>query len=179
MQSAQIKSDLDSYQVGDSDQRPWGHYVVTAVGATNSGEEYCEKEITVNPGQILSLQSHEHRRELWTVLEGTLTVVVDNKSLTLGKGQSVTIPLTAIHCMANLGDTPCIVHERQIGLCSEDDIIRYVDAYGRAGSSTDPKIKAIICRTVGGKIAKKSELNHIMVIFFFRGLLKLSPGKHL
>jgi mannose-6-phosphate isomerase-like protein (cupin superfamily) len=144
MQTAQVKSDLDSYKVGDNDQRPWGKYVVTAVGKDESGEEYCEKDITVNPDQILSLQSHNHRREIWTVIQGTLTVVVDDKRLTLKEGESVNIPLQAIHCMANLEQDPCVVHERQMGLCSEEDIIRYVDAYGRAGTLIDSRIQASV-----------------------------------
>ena len=46
------------YTVGDSDTRPWGSYTVVAVGVNEGGEEFCEKEIVVNPGHILSLQSH-------------------------------------------------------------------------------------------------------------------------
>ncbi len=122
---------MDAYKIGDSDQRPWGSYVVTAVGTTEGGEEFCEKDITVKPGQILSLQSHEMRREHWRVTQGVLTVILDGKQLTLQTGEDVRIPLRGIHCMANLSDRACIVHERQEGVCREDDIKRYVDAYGR------------------------------------------------
>lgn len=130
---------MDAYTVGDSDQRPWGHYKVIAVGIDENGEGYCEKEITVNPGQILSLQSHNNRREVWIVQKGVLEVVVGDKHLSLQEGESVNIPLHAIHCMANGGQSPCVVHERQIGACSEDDIIRYVDAYGRGTLDLDAK----------------------------------------
>ena len=119
-----------AYAIGDTDTRPWGSYTVVAVGK-NDGEEYCEKEIIVNPGHILSLQSHEHRREHWMVKQGVLTVVLDGKRLELKKGEQVRIPLRAIHCMANLGKDSCIVREIQAGICREDDIARYMDAYGR------------------------------------------------
>ena len=33
--------------------------------------------------------------------------------------------------MANLGKDSCIVREIQAGVCREDDIARYMDAYGR------------------------------------------------
>ena len=122
---------MAAYKIGDHDERPWGSYVVTAVGHAG-GEEYCEKEITVRPGQILSLQSHELRREHWRVEKGTLTVVLDGERLTLNAGEDVRIPLRGVHCMANLGKVPCVVHERQEGVCREEDIRRYVDAYGRA-----------------------------------------------
>lgn len=141
---ARVNEILEEYTVGDSDQRPWGKYEVIAVGIDNNGEGYCEKEITVNPGQILSLQSHENRRELWTVKQGTLEVVLDGVHHTLKAGEDINIPLHAIHCMANGQNSACVVHERQIGHCSEDDIIRYIDAYGRQTAAVDSKIQKSI-----------------------------------
>jgi len=119
------------YKVGDSDTRPWGSYVVTGVGKNTAGEEFCAKDISVNPGGVLSLQSHDMRRELWTVKNGTLTVVLDDQRLSLDAGQSVNIPQGAIHCMANLTGKPVVVSEMQEGTCRESDIKRYVDANGR------------------------------------------------
>ena len=120
------------YREGDSDERPWGSYTVTAIGKTDSGDDFCEKEITVNPGQKLSLQSHQFRREHWRVKEGILTVIRDDEQLILGPDAEIDIPQGAVHCMANTGDTVCIVYERQEGICREDDITRYADPYGRA-----------------------------------------------
>jgi mannose-6-phosphate isomerase-like protein (cupin superfamily) len=135
----EIKPAFSPYSVGDRDRRPWGDYVVTGVGFNGDGEEYCEKEITVNPGQALSLQSHDHRRETWTVRKGVLTAIVDGHRIDLKAGQSVVIPQGSLHCMANLGGEPCLVAERQEGMCREDDIRRYSDAYGRdAGGKTPP-----------------------------------------
>ncbi|HEY8190448.1 MAG TPA: phosphomannose isomerase type II C-terminal cupin domain [Micavibrio sp.] len=125
------------YKVGDSDQRPWGHYIVTAVGLNDQGEEYCEKDITVKPAQILSLQSHKLRREHWTVKTGVLTVIVDGRRMTLSAGEDVRIPEGGIHCMANLAAEDCVVHEMQEGTCREEDIIRYLDAYRRAPDDHD------------------------------------------
>jgi len=118
------------YRVGDSDERPWGSYVVLAVGVRN-GEEYCEKRITVDPNRILSLQSHEHRRETWIVEQGAMTAIIDGRQKELQAGDSISIPEGAIHCMANLSDEPCVIRERQEGICREEDIHRYIDAYGR------------------------------------------------
>lgn len=124
------------YIIGDTDIHPWGSYTVVATGK-NDGEEYCEKEIIVNPGQILPLQSHEQRREHWMVKQGILTVVLDGKRLELKKGDEVRIPLRAIHSMANLGKDACILREIQAGSCRADDMTLYgeADAHGRAGSS--------------------------------------------
>jgi mannose-6-phosphate isomerase-like protein (cupin superfamily) len=126
---------MDEYKTGDRDERPWGSYIVTGSGKTPDNEEYCEKEITVAPGKILSLQSHNHRRETWQVLKGKLTVILNDRYFELSRGETIHIPQGALHCMANTGSAPCIVFERQEGLCREDDIIRYVDAYGR---NTEP-----------------------------------------
>lgn len=124
-------SNMKQYVVGDAEERPWGRYVVTGAGHTPAGEEYCTKDITVLPGKILSLQSHDQRREEWTVKSGILTVVLDDRRLVLQAGESVDIPLQAIHCMANLEAVPCVVSELQQGVCREEDIRRYVDANGR------------------------------------------------
>jgi mannose-6-phosphate isomerase len=146
---------MQAYKPGDSDQRPWGGYVVTGVGANAKGEEYCDKDITVNPGQILSLQSHALRREHWKVLNGTLTVILDDKVVTLQKGQDIVIPQGAIHAMANLSQSPVVVQERQEGICREEDIVRYLDAYGRSSPYTpDP-------RTQGSVAAYESVMKQI------------------
>lgn len=127
---------MAAYKVGETDTRPWGGYTVTGVGETITGEEYCEKEITVNPRQVLSLQSHDHRREMWRVVSGTLTVLKNDTLLTLCAGEVVELPQGALHCMANLdAQTPAVVFERQEGICREEDIHRFADAYGRAGET--------------------------------------------
>lgn len=130
------------YQVGESDySRGWGGYEVTNVVYEDNDPSrnclVCEKDITVNPAQALSLQSHDQRRELWTVKKGTLTVVLDGQKLTLNPGEDVRIPVGGIHCMANLGSEPCVVHEVQEGFCDEDDIHRFKDMYGRPAEKSD------------------------------------------
>jgi mannose-6-phosphate isomerase-like protein (cupin superfamily) len=127
----------ERYAVGDMDIRPWGSYTVIAVGIKESGEESCEKEIQVSPGHILSLQSHEHRREHWKVITGELTVVLDGQRLTLKEGEQVRVPQGSIHCMANMGDEACVVREIQQGICREEDITRYMDTYGRGTAGAD------------------------------------------
>ena len=133
-------AEFTPYKVGDHDTRPWGSYTVTAVGTNDAGEDICEKEIHVLPGQVLSLQSHENRREHWQVTDGTLTVILDDHRHELPTGESIRIPQGAIHCMANLTDTPCTVREIQEGICREDDIKRYIDAYGRGTESIDSEM---------------------------------------
>ena len=133
---------MAAYKVGDRDSRPWGEYEVTAIG-TNDNYEFCEKCIIVQPNNILSLQSHELRRETWSVMQGELTVILNDRVINLRPGEEIFIPQGSIHAMANLGSEPCRVFERQEGLCREEDIKRYLDAYGRdVQESEDPLVRA-------------------------------------
>jgi len=110
------------------EHRPWGHFEVLHEGAG-----FKVKEIVVEPGGRLSLQSHEHRAEHWVVVAGTARVTVDEKILTLQPNQSVHIPLGARHRMENPGEVPMHLIEVQCGgYLGEDDIVRYEDVYGRS-----------------------------------------------
>lgn len=107
--------------------RPWGWYTCLA-----EGDGYLTKVICVSPKQKLSIQSHNHRSEHWVVLEGRAKVILNNEDNYLVAGQSIDIPLKAIHSLQNPYDTDLKIIEVQKGdYISEDDIIRYEDVYGR------------------------------------------------
>ncbi|MBR1907483.1 mannose-1-phosphate guanylyltransferase/mannose-6-phosphate isomerase [bacterium] len=107
--------------------RPWGFYTNIC---ENKG--YLVKRILVNPKQALSIQSHNHRAEHWTVIKGKAKVVLDNNEHILEKGQSIDIPLKAIHSLQNPFDEDLEIIEVQMGdILLEEDIIRYSDIYGR------------------------------------------------
>ena len=107
--------------------RPWGYYT-----CMNIGEGYLTKTICVMPKQKLSIQSHNYRSEHWVVLEGKAFVVLDDKEYIIEAGDSIDIPVKAIHSLQNPYDTELKIIEVQKGeYISEDDIIRYNDIYGR------------------------------------------------
>jgi mannose-1-phosphate guanylyltransferase/mannose-6-phosphate isomerase len=86
----------------------------------------------MKPGAALSLQSHNHRLEYWIVVEGTARVTVDENIKLVTEGQSVYIPLGAVHRMENPGKVPMVLIEVQTGAYfAEDDVIRYEDIYAR------------------------------------------------
>ena len=88
--------------------------------------------ICVQPNQKLSLQSHNHRSEHWTVLEGQATVILEDKTILVNAGDSIDIPLQAKHSLQNLTEQELKIIEVQKGnYISEDDIVRYQDCYGR------------------------------------------------
>ncbi len=109
------------------DYRPWGWYESIALGS-----RFQVKRIVVNPGGILSLQSHNYRSEHWIVVGGTAKVTIDNDITIVNENQSVYIPLGAIHRLENPSELPLTLIEVQTGsYFGEDDITRYEDVYAR------------------------------------------------
>jgi mannose-6-phosphate isomerase len=110
-----------------TETRPWGKFEVLL-----DASDVKVKRITVNPGQRLSYQYHEKRREVWTVVKGMLTIVLEDEKLFRGKGQSIKIPLGDKHRAWNETESPVVFIEVQTGTYfGEDDIIRIKDDYKR------------------------------------------------
>jgi mannose-6-phosphate isomerase-like protein (cupin superfamily) len=108
-------------------QRQWGYYRVLH----EVGDHTKVKELTVEPGQRLSMQQHQHRAEHWFVAEGTATVYTINKSTdselqgVYHKHQSLHIGNTQWHQLCNESTEPLKVVEIQYGSqCVEGDIKR-------------------------------------------------------
>ena len=114
-------------EIFPKDHRPWGWFESLALGG-----RFQVKRICVKPGAALSLQSHKHRSEHWIVVDGTAKVTIDEEVKLVTEGQSVFVPLGAVHRMENPGKLPMLLIEVQIGTyLGEDDIIRYEDFYSR------------------------------------------------
>ena len=121
------KQNDNTHLVHKTVYRPWGFYTVIA-----QGHGFLTKIIHVNPGQKLSVQSHNFRSEHWVILSGTAKVVLEGKELILSPGHSVDIPLKAIHSLQNPYKEDIEIIEVQKGdPLIEEDIIRYEDMYGR------------------------------------------------
>ena len=107
--------------------KPWGSYTVL-----DTGPSYVLKRIEVLPGEALSLQSHQHRSEHWTVVSGSAEVVRGDETLLLNINESITIAKNSKHRLGNPGADLLIIFEIQFGkLLDESDITRYEDRYGR------------------------------------------------
>ena len=117
----------DAYKVHKTVYRPWGYYTVLG-----EGKGFLTKMIQVNPGQKLSVQSHNHRSEHWVVLEGTAKVVLEGKEHILTPGHSVDIAVKEIHSLQNpFKEVLKIVEVQKGDILIEEDIVRYEDMYGR------------------------------------------------
>lgn len=109
------------------DFRPWGYFESLTLESN-----FQVKRIFVNSFSSLSLQSHKHRSEHWIVVEGEARVTVDENVSVLKAGDSVYIPLGAVHRLENKTDKDLVLIEVQTGeYLGEDDIIRYEDMYAR------------------------------------------------
>jgi mannose-1-phosphate guanylyltransferase/mannose-6-phosphate isomerase len=109
------------------DHRPWGYFETLTLGG-----RFQVKRIVVNPGAVLSLQSHMHRAEHWIVVAGTAKVTINGKVKLVTENQSVYVPLGAKHRMENPGKVAMELIEVQTGAyLGEDDITRYEDVYAR------------------------------------------------
>ena len=113
--------------------RPWGWYESLLIEAG-----YQVKRLCVEPKQALSLQSHEHRDEYWTVVQGKglVTLGIERyllENTEISEGSTVFIPKKRIHRATNTGSSPLVIIEVQRGgYLGEDDIKRYEDRYGRS-----------------------------------------------
>lgn len=111
-------------------ERPWGYYRVLHEEISSTGFATKVKELTVMPGQSLSMQRHEHRFELWHVSDGTASVkFIDfqgrNGDLDIIEQHRYSINRGSWHQLYNKTNKPVKVIEIQYGeLCDETDIER-------------------------------------------------------
>jgi mannose-1-phosphate guanylyltransferase len=112
--------------------RPWGVYYVL-----EDQDLFKVKKIIVQPGARLSLQSHEHRSEHWTVVSGIATVDIrssEHASIEqlriLKPNESCYIPCGHIHRLINTSTESMVLIEVQCGdYMGEDDIRRFEDDF--------------------------------------------------
>ena len=110
-------------------EKPWGSYEVLV-----DEETYKVKRIRVNPDEQFSLQYHNHRFEHWIVVEGGGMITLNSggrESYLPGfPGDTFHIIPKDVH-RARAGIDGLVFIEVQRGQCSEDDIVRLEDDYGR------------------------------------------------
>ena len=105
-------------------ERPWGYYrILHEVSGTKV------KELTINPGQSLTMQRHYDRDEHWHVAEGACTVDFEDTTtqshVKLKRHDQFTIKAECWHKLHNPTDRPCKIVEIQYGVtCVEEDIER-------------------------------------------------------
>lgn len=107
-------------------ERPWGEFQQFV-----SNEQVTVKIITVQPGHRLSLQKHDHRGEMWQVLDVPIDITVDDTAWQAQPGETIWVPRGSTHRMGNSGELPGRLLEVAFGFFDESDIERLSDDYAR------------------------------------------------
>lgn len=116
-----------TYQLNESQTRPWGQWQVIEITPTK-----IVKLITVNVGGILSLQRHQYRDELWIIQSGCARITQDNHVFEVNAPAKISIKRLQKHRIENIGTSPLVFEETQTGpLLDENDIERFDDIYHR------------------------------------------------
>ena len=113
--------------MSDGSVRPWGRYEILQESGSHK-----VKAIHVHPGKRLSYQRHQKRAEHWFIVRGTAEVTLDGVVRTMNAGDTIDIPVRALHRIANVGSDEMLFVEVQTGTYfGEDDIERVEDDFGR------------------------------------------------
>ena len=119
----------------DVQERPWGGWKIVH----EEGEGMLSravKVLMVNPGCMLSLQSHRYRTEFWVPLQSGLVAYCGDQSpkpnaTYLKAFEPYAVYSGTTHRLINPGAIEISVVEIIVGKYDEEDIVRLHDAYGR------------------------------------------------
>ena len=117
----------DAVNFLDSEERPWGSYLVL-----RDEVDHKVKSILVTPGNRISYQTHARRSEHWFIVRGNGSVRLDGVDHPVGPGSTIDVVQGVAHRIQNTGDDDLIFIEVQHGdYFGEDDIVRLDDDFGR------------------------------------------------
>lgn len=73
-------------------EKSWGSYTVMDIES-----ECMTIKVVLNPGHGMNYHSHEQRDEIWNIISGTGTAVIDGKEIGVKSGDVLTIPKGTKH----------------------------------------------------------------------------------
>lgn len=106
------------------EHRRWGKYKV--IDSVEYPDGYCAltKRIMLEPGKNISYQRHNHRSEVWTIIDGEGEVVVGDNRRHVNRGDVINIEKGEMHALRAI--TPLTFIEVQSGTnLVEEDIERF------------------------------------------------------
>lgn len=128
---------------GDQFQLPDGSTYILNRASSESGGESVEMEFVLSAGCLPPpLHIHPHQVESYTVLEGSLDVIVEGTWFTLEPGDSTSVPVGASHTFRNdSGRLIRVQNWHEPAMRFEDFIQQMSDNMRRAGvrSKRDPR----------------------------------------
>jgi len=125
------KASSDKLKSYVSDARPmyekriWGEYQVLEYNKNADGHNSLMKHLIIKPGQHISYQIHRHRSEIWTIVDGTGIVIIDDEVQKVEPGSAVYIKAGHKHAVKADHVEPLHIMEVQTGdELTEEDIER-------------------------------------------------------
>ena len=106
------------------EERRWGEYKVLDYNQYEDESKSLTKHLTIRQGKSISYQKHNHRDEIWTIVDGEGELLIDGNVRIVRRGDVAYIVKGQLHAMRAITDLQFI--EVQIGSeLSEDDIERF------------------------------------------------------
>lgn len=106
------------------EERRWGEYKVLDYNQYDDENKSLTKHLTIRAGKSISYQKHNHRDEIWTIVDGVGELLIDGHVRNVRRGDVAYIVKGQLHAMRAVTDLQFI--EVQIGPeLSEDDIERF------------------------------------------------------
>lgn len=106
------------------EERRWGEYKVLDYNQYDDENKSLTKHLMIRAGKSISYQKHNHRDEIWTIVDGVGELLIDGHVRNVRRGDVAYIVKGQLHAMRAVSDLQFI--EVQIGReLSEDDIERF------------------------------------------------------
>lgn len=123
--SVSLKSYAESVEARPMcEDRRWGNYRVLSYDEYPDGIKSLTKIMSLNDNCSVSYQTHEHRDEIWTVINGTGILAHEGKFKDIKRGDVINIKAREKHAVKGINNLQIV--EVQIGSeLSEYDITKY------------------------------------------------------
>lgn len=106
------------------EERRWGEYKVLDYNQYEDENKSLTKHLTIRAGKSISYQKHNHRDEIWTIVDGVGELLIDGHIRNVRRGDVAYIVKGQLHAMRATTDLQFI--EVQIGMeLAEEDIERF------------------------------------------------------
>ena len=102
------------------EERRWGSYRVLDSMTFADGSAALTKCLVLNPGGSISYQRHNHREEVWTIVEGSGEVVTGTERRQINPGDVIVIPAGEMHALRATSQLTLIEVQRGSQLVEED-----------------------------------------------------------
>lgn len=125
--SAHLKDVVGKYEGRPMyEERRWGLYRVLDYQKLSDGNEVLTKYIELLPGHNISYQKHFKRSEVWTIIEGSGDMALDNRIFPVSTGDVIRIYAEQWHAIRAESTLKFIEVQRGSELIEEDIVRRYM-----------------------------------------------------